>query len=299
MAVDYLSAINQGGSGLNITQIVDSLVDAEKIPQENAIQSKIDTNTTSISAIGEVKSALSKLSTSLSGLVGKTSLSVSSNSTSVTANITDPAKAKAMNSSITISALAAGQTLAFTGYSDPTSIVGGGSLVLQRGDWSSGSFVASATTASTNLSVAATDTLESLRDNINSLNYNVTASIFGAGDGTYNLVLKSGEGKENALRITATESPSGSGLSAIDNSSTNASKQKVAGIDATLVVDGMTLTRSSNIITDLFEGYTLNLLSTTSSVANITALVDSSSAKFSQREALSSNSSTARKGHGG
>ena len=38
MAVDYLSAINSGGSGLNITQIVDSLVDAEKAPQENIIQ---------------------------------------------------------------------------------------------------------------------------------------------------------------------------------------------------------------------------------------------------------------------
>ena len=33
--VDYLSAINSSGSGLNITQIVDSLVDAEKNPQEN------------------------------------------------------------------------------------------------------------------------------------------------------------------------------------------------------------------------------------------------------------------------
>ena len=87
MTVDYLSAINQGGSGLNITQIVDSLVDAEKTPQENAIQSKIDTNTTSISAIGEVKSALSKLSTSLANLVGKTSLEVSSNSTAVSASI--------------------------------------------------------------------------------------------------------------------------------------------------------------------------------------------------------------------
>ena len=29
MSVDYLSTINQGGSGLNITQIVDSLVEAE------------------------------------------------------------------------------------------------------------------------------------------------------------------------------------------------------------------------------------------------------------------------------
>ena len=87
MAVDYLSAINQGGSGLNITQIVDSLVEAEKTPQESAIQSKIDSKTTSISAIGEIKSALSKLSASLQGLVGKTSLAVSSNNTAVTANI--------------------------------------------------------------------------------------------------------------------------------------------------------------------------------------------------------------------
>ena len=46
------------------------------------------------------------------------------------------------------------------------------------------------------------------------------------------LVLKSNEGKENALRITATENPSGSGLSTIDNTTTNGSKQKVAGTDA-------------------------------------------------------------------
>ena len=47
MTVDYLSAINQGGSGLNITQIVDSLVQAEQVPQENQIQSKIDARTRS------------------------------------------------------------------------------------------------------------------------------------------------------------------------------------------------------------------------------------------------------------
>ena len=57
MAVDYLSAINQRGSGLNVTQIVDSLVQAEQTPQENQIQSKIDARNTAISAIGEIKSA--------------------------------------------------------------------------------------------------------------------------------------------------------------------------------------------------------------------------------------------------
>jgi len=39
MAVDYLSALN-AGSGLNTTQIIDSLVEAEKAPREAAIQEK-------------------------------------------------------------------------------------------------------------------------------------------------------------------------------------------------------------------------------------------------------------------
>ena len=274
MTVDYLSALNTSGSGLNITQIVDSLVEAEQAPKENVIQTKIDDKTTSISAIGEVKSSLSTLSSSLGSLTGNTSLKVSSNSTSITASIVNPAKAVSINSSISVSTLAAGQTLAFENYSSNTSLVGAGTLTLERGDWSSGSFVASSTIASDTLTVLSTDTLESLKDKINTLNYGVTASVIGVGDDTYTLILKSGEGKENALRITASENPSGSGLSAIDNTSTNGSKQKVAGTDASISVDGISLTRSTNNINDLFDGYEINLISTTSSAANISSNVD-------------------------
>ena len=265
MAVDYLSAINSSGSGLNITQIVDSLVEAEKSPQENIIQTKIDERNTSISAIGEIKSALSTLSSSLSTLTGSTSLKTSSSGSALTAQITDPSLAQNINSNVSISTLAKGQTLAFSGYSSSTSVVGGGSLILERGDWSSGSFVASSTISSTSITVSSSDTLESLKDKINSQNYGVVASVLGAGDGTFTLVLKSGEGKENALRITATESPSGSGLSSIDNSSTNAAKEKVAGTDAALTVDGISLTRATNKITDLFSGYQINLTTVTNS----------------------------------
>ena len=132
-------------------------------------------------------------------------------------------------------------------------------MLLERGDWSSGSFVASSTVSSKTLTVTETDTLESLKDKINALNYGVVASVIGAGDDTFTLVLKSSDGKSNALRITATESPSGSGLSTIDNTTTNGSKQKLAGADASFTVDGISLTRSSNTITDLFSGYTVNL----------------------------------------
>ena len=283
MTVDYLSAINQGGSGLNITQIVDSLVQAEQAPQENQIQSKIDSKNTAISAIGEVKSALSKLSTSLLTLTGNTSLKVNSSSSAISATISDPSTAVAINSSISISTLAKGQTLAFEDYASNTSLVGAGSLVFERGDWSSGSFVASSIVTSKSLTVTSTDTLESLKDKINALDYGVTASVLGAGDNTYTLVLKSQDGKENALRVTATESPSGSGLSIIDNTTTNSSKQKVAATDASFSVDGISLTRSSNNISDLFDGYDINLLASTTvsgvdTPANLTASVDTTGA---------------------
>ena len=276
--VDYLSALNTKGSGLNITQIVDALVDAEKTPQSSIIQDKIDTNNVSISAIGEIKSALSTLSSSLNNLIGNTSLKPSSNSTSINISVNNPSTAKTLDSSISVSSLATGQTLAFTGYTSTAAVVGGGSLLLERGDWSSGSFVASSSVSSTSLTVSSTDTIASLRDKINALNYGVTASIVGAGDGTFNLVLKSETGAKNALRITATESPSGSGLSSLDNTTTNGSKQKIAGSDASINVDGMTLTRSTNLITDLFEGYEVNILNTTSSNAKLTSSVDTTEA---------------------
>ena len=61
MAVDYLSAINQGGSGLNITQIVEGIVEAETAPQKDIVNKKIDNKTLEISALGEVAKELNLL----------------------------------------------------------------------------------------------------------------------------------------------------------------------------------------------------------------------------------------------
>ena len=48
MAVDYLSAMNVG-SGLNVTQIVDALVEAEKAPREAQNTEKIEEKAVSVS----------------------------------------------------------------------------------------------------------------------------------------------------------------------------------------------------------------------------------------------------------
>ena len=65
MAVDYISALNQNGSGLNLTQIVDSLVEAETAPAKDRINKKIEENNASISAFGELTSDINTLKSSL------------------------------------------------------------------------------------------------------------------------------------------------------------------------------------------------------------------------------------------
>ena len=61
MTVDYLSAINKQGSGLNITQIVDSLVQAETAPLASRLQTNIDEKNAAISGYGLVAAELGKL----------------------------------------------------------------------------------------------------------------------------------------------------------------------------------------------------------------------------------------------
>ena len=55
----------------------------------------------------------------------------------MSATISDPSTAVAINSSISVTSLAKGQTLAFE-IMLQTLLVGAGTLVLERGDWSSG-----------------------------------------------------------------------------------------------------------------------------------------------------------------
>ena len=111
MAVDYLSAINKQGSGLNVTQIVDSLVQAETAPIESRIQRKIEEKTAAISAYGVLAGELGKLKDFAASSKGTTAFSVSSNNSAVGVSVTDPTKAKAFNANISVSSLASAQTL--------------------------------------------------------------------------------------------------------------------------------------------------------------------------------------------
>ena len=278
MAVDYISMLN-AGSGLNTTQIVDALVDAERVPREEKIQAQVEEANVSISGLGKVKQGFGTLSSALDGLDGETGLIATSSSTAASVTITDKAIVTEQQINLEVSQIARSQTLVFDGFTSATDNVGTGSLNFEFGTWASGSFSANSAINSTSLTVAnGADTLSEVRDQINAANMGVTASIIQTGTGAFSLVMKSQTGADRAMRVTATESPADSGLNDIDFSTYDADEEAQSAQNAVFTLDGVSITRNSNEIDDVMDGMRLNLIATTSAPTLLTAKYDTATA---------------------
>ncbi len=274
MAVDYLSAINRQGSGLNITEIVDSLVEAETAPQVDRIQKDIDQKNAAISGYALVASELDKFKTFTDSLSGSSAFSVSSDTSAIGISVSSQADAKAFNAQISVSSLAQSQTLEFSGFSSKTAQINTGSIALDFGSWSGSTFTVNDNKSAHTLAVTSSNnTLTGLAESLSALE-GVNATVTDKGDGTFSLIINSDTGQKNALRLTVSEDSSDPGLSDFDTSSTNASKQVVAASDASLNINGVTVTRTTNNVTDLIDGYQFKLNSTTSSTATISSVTD-------------------------
>jgi flagellar hook-associated protein 2 len=116
------------------------------------------------------------------------------------------------------------------------------------------------------VAVGATDTISDVADAINASGANVTASVIY--DGTNYILSLAGtqSGQDNAFNLTATDTDGNNtdmnGLSrlAYDAGGTTNMTQVQAAQDAIVNVDGVTnISRSSNTISDVITGVTLNL----------------------------------------
>lgn len=80
--VDYISALN-AGSGLNTTQIVDTLVNAEIVPRQTKINEQVEEKNVSISSLGQVKNDFTNFDTNLALLADQNALIAASSSYAV------------------------------------------------------------------------------------------------------------------------------------------------------------------------------------------------------------------------
>ena len=266
MTTDYLSALN-AGSGLNVTQIVDALVDAERVPKQEKIDEAKDTTAVKISALGSLKNELSVFQTTTATLDGQIGLTLSSSTSNVNLSRTDSSLASEFSHTINVSSVAKSQVLNFnnggSGFSSTTADIGIDSLTIDLGTWAAGpAFTANGTSSTFSLTTGATS-LTDVRDAINNSTMGVTASIIEVSTGSYSLMVKSPEGAGNAMRVTTTLSGSTVDVMKYDPENTGSfadtATEVVSASDASFTIDGIAVTRSSNTITDLFSGITVEL----------------------------------------
>ena len=260
MAVDYLSAINSKGSGMNITQLVDALVTAEIAPKRNLISDKQEATELSISELAKLRSSFDEFQTTLKTPNAGVASDVFSSSTAVSVKVNNHAKLQVATDSISVSQLARGQVLEFTGFTSANASVAGGNLSLKFGTWSGSTFSEADSTNAQSISLPDSGaTLGSLAAQLNEVS-GVSARVVQKGTDDYSLVIMSDLGSDNAIEITADVAD----LSTFDNS-TN-SQQILSAQNAIMSYNGISLERSSNTISDLIPGVTLDLNATTTSV---------------------------------
>ena len=275
MAVDYLSTLNSQGSGLNITQLVQSLTAAEIEPKRAQLSSQKEEIALSISEMGKLQAGMETLRSALSVESAGLAFDVASSSAAVGVEISDIDALENRTASVEVAALAKGQVLEFTNFSTADQILGAGSFELDFGSWSDVPAFTASSRAAVTITLSATDGLDDLATKLSAVT-GLSAQVIAKGNGKFSLAVLTDTGAASAIRIRASNT-----LSAFDT--TNNSKQIVAASDAALSVDGIAVTRSSNTIDDLLPGLTLSLTATTVSPATVVAIEDPDRAEAEMR----------------
>lgn len=262
------------GSGLDVGGIVKQLMTLERQPltrlseQQSSFQSRL-------SAFGQLKSAMSKLQDAAAALTKKDAFASTTASAGETKAFTLSSNSSAQPGSynVEVTALARAQRVASNAAAAPT--VGAGSLTISLGSYGAdGSFAASGSEKSISLEAGAT--LKDLRDAINKADAGVSAQIVNNGK-VDQLVISSKEtGEAQAFKLSGT-----GGLAdfSYDGGGAGAMSTVQKAQDAALKIDGLEVTRSSNTITDVLEGVTLNLAKVTEGETAISIARDDAASK--------------------
>jgi flagellar hook-associated protein 2 len=269
MAIESIAKTLGTGSGIDITALVDSLVNAQYAAKNNALTKRDATLKAQISAASDLKSGITGFDTALKTLIKTGTLATqptSSNTGIVKVSALSGSTISGLASTLEVRQLAAAQSAYSDAVVDKTAAIGTGKLTLTFGtatvaDGDMTAFTAGAATPVDINITAANSSLTGIAAAINAKNAGVTASILSDSDGA-RLVLKSATGATQAFTLTATEDVGAEGLAALDiGVGATGSTIGTTAQDAVVAVDGVPIHRSSNAILDLVPGVRLDLVS--------------------------------------
>ncbi len=282
------------GSGLDVNGILTKIMQVESQPlqalakKEAAFQAKLSAYGSLKGVISSFQSAVAALNTQSKFKAYTATPSDSTVLTASTSSITTPG-----SYAITVSQLAQAQTLLTSAKTSTTAAIAAAgtstTLTFQFGTISGtfttptneiyapgATFTQDAAQATGTVTITdANNSLQGIRDSINAANMGVTASIVNNGNATtpYNLVLTSNStGLASSMKITVGGGVDASitSLLAYDPAATQNLTQSAVAQNATLTVNGVSISSASNAVTGAVTGTTLNLIKVGSSNLSVT-----------------------------
>lgn len=289
-------AVTASSSGIDVDAVVKGLMTIERQPIKT-LDAKEASYQAKLTAFGTIKSLVASFQTAVKAL-GSTSSSsflafkATPSDTSIF-SASAGSTAVAGTYALEISSLAQSQKLVADGQASSTATIGDGTATtvtfdfgtISGGTLTDGVYTGAAFTSNGSGTKSITvegpnNTLEGIRNAINAAKMGVTATIINDGSGTpYRLALSSdNSGVSNSLKIT-TSGGDGSidALLGYDPAGLPAAQhlnQTVAAQNAEFKVNGIAISKTSNIVTDAIEGVTLNLNKITTAPASLTVARD-------------------------
>ncbi|WP_375245097.1 flagellar filament capping protein FliD [Sphingomonas parapaucimobilis] len=253
----------QAGSGIDLSTVVPSLIEAQFAVKTAALKAQADTLTSKISVVSSIKSAITDFASALASLAsGGTLATQATSSDPSTMSVTTAAGAKlsGMSKSITVNALASAQVSSTKASFSKTASLGTGSLSIKVGSKDAVS-----------VSFGADDsTPDLLAAKINAANTGITASVVTDAGGNAFLSFTGASGKDNSFTITATEGDT-AGLARLNvgNGATGTATSSTAA-NASITMDGVTVERASNSVNDLVPGVNMTLSAVSTKPLSVT-----------------------------
>lgn len=270
-----MSGINFLGSasGLPLEELVTTLVKVERDSKLSRINTTKKTLDTSLSGVGQLKSAISAFQDAIKKLGGNTL-------NARTATVTQPTENKTyLEATATNTAAAASFDIKVNQLASGSRLESADAAFASANDviaTSDGTLTFSANDKSFDIEVTAGMTLNELRQKINAStdNFGVNANIINAGGATgTKLVLTSNEtGAGNDLVITNNNAEL-DGVSTVATGATAGLVVSQAAQDAIIEIDGITATNSSNTFTNVIQDVTLTVKAVTPDGNNATVNV--------------------------
>jgi flagellar hook-associated protein 2 len=251
------------GSGLDAQGIVDKLMAVEQRPVTQ-LQTQVTGLKTQLSSYGQLQSLMSTFQSKAQALSSLTLWNQTTPSSADPSVLTASTSAGAAHGSYAVSVqqLASSQTVTSGVFTASTTTVGTGTLSIQLGSWTGGppatGFSAKTGAAAVNINVAATDTLDTIRDSINAAGVGVTATIINDASGARLSLSSSATGAANGFSITASAGVSALGYDPLAGA-TGMGLNQSAG-DAQATINGIQVSSASNTLSNVSNGLTLNLL---------------------------------------